>query len=464
MNRFGSVITLGRSLARSRAINTGSPLARARAPQSFTYIPSVTTRRPFHASRPSQVPLIPFAGLIAGFAKTSSIVNIISFTSKTSLTLLPYHLRKGKGASVLMALVMIPLVGSGILVGVGLDMAPNTSRLRLIYMSQEEEEEVMTEAMSIFKNAWGDDRVDDETYIAIWVKEIVDRIAKVTVDDARDPVREYKEGEPIKDYKLHIIWDNETLNALCIGRNIVIYDQIMELLEYDPDRIAVILSHELGHSLQRHTCEKFGMESLLYSIIDMARGFFWMFTEPLGPYINENLNTYLIKFVDAEVTTAYSRPLEVEADLIGLQLMAKAGFDPRAAIDVWEKMDEYTKKMEEDNEEDDGEWTFGNFESRIQSYFDSMYKSWFGSTHPYCSQRAQYMREHMDEAVALYNESIRLNGTHNIKAFEFKTLEDNDDDEEEEVMETITEKERKGYLDWIKSIFSKNPAATTMTA
>jgi hypothetical protein len=142
--------------------------------------------------------------------------------------------------------------------------------------------------------------------------------------------------------------------------------------------------------------------------------------------------------------------------------MAKAGFDPRAAIEVWEKMDEHTKKMEQDEDEDDEEWTFGNFESRIQTYFDSMYKSWFGSTHPYCSQRAQYMREHMDEAVAIYEESITLNGKPNIATFDWNVYEKND--EEKEAMEPMIENKSKGYLDWIKSIFSKNPAATTMTA
>jgi predicted Zn-dependent protease len=151
-------------------------------------------------------------------------------------------------------------------------------------MSKDEEEQLMAEAMKMMRDMWGSDRVDDDAPFTLWVKEIADRISKVTVDDARAPVREYKE-DPKTDYQLHVIWDNETLNALCLGRNIVIYDPLMDLLDYDPDKIAVILSHELGHSLQRHTCEKFGMESLLYSLIDMARGFFWMFTEPLGPYV-----------------------------------------------------------------------------------------------------------------------------------------------------------------------------------
>jgi hypothetical protein len=123
MNRVGRYLLI-RSLVRARPIHSNSPLLHAKVPLSrpSTYIPSITAKRAFHASRPTQIPLIPFAGVIAGLAKSSSIVNIISFASKTSLTLLPYHLRKGKGASMLLALVMIPLAGSGLLVAIGLDM------------------------------------------------------------------------------------------------------------------------------------------------------------------------------------------------------------------------------------------------------------------------------------------------------------------------------------------------------
>jgi hypothetical protein len=129
MNRIGRALLISRSLVRAKPIHSSAPLLHAKVPLSrpstyipSTYIPSITAKRAFHASRPTQVPLIPFAGVIAGLVKSSSIVNIISFTSKTSLTLLPYHLRKGKGASMLLALVMIPLAGSGLLVAIGLDM------------------------------------------------------------------------------------------------------------------------------------------------------------------------------------------------------------------------------------------------------------------------------------------------------------------------------------------------------
>ena len=124
----------------------------------------------------------------------------------------------------------------------------------------------------------------NDSTVCKWIEEVVDNIATVAVDDVRDPVRLYdKLDEAKKDFRVILIQDGSTENAMCIGPYVIMYDAMLERIGPDTDRLAVILSHEIAHSLQRHFVEQNGLESLLLMLTDIARAAFWMFTEPLGP-------------------------------------------------------------------------------------------------------------------------------------------------------------------------------------
>ncbi|ORE12618.1 hypothetical protein BCV71DRAFT_147118, partial [Rhizopus microsporus] len=103
-----------------------------------------------------------------GAFKTGKLVSVISLSSKTSLTLLPHTFL-------------------GLLFAVGLDQAPNTSRLRLIYLSEEEEEDIVKDEINTLLDAQRGLVAPRDSEAVIWLQTIVDNLAAVAVDDIRDP-------------------------------------------------------------------------------------------------------------------------------------------------------------------------------------------------------------------------------------------------------------------------------------
>ncbi|ORX58803.1 hypothetical protein DM01DRAFT_1333423 [Hesseltinella vesiculosa] len=372
----------------------------------------------FHASTRRPSPILPLPAIIASIFKSGKLVSLVSLSSKTSLTLLPHTFKRDKGKTVGKILIGIPMVGMGLLVAVGLDQAPNTSRLRFVYLSEEEEKQEVDTAVSDLLRSQAALLVDPDHGCVLWLKSIIDNLAKVVQDDIRSPVRAYE--DPVRDYKVHVVADGNTLNALCAGQNIIVYDLMLQAMDYDTDRMAVILSHEMAHHVQRHFVETHGFVSLLLMLGDITRGVFWVVTESLGPYVNQKINDAIRQFVDLKSETTYNRQLEREADLVGLKFLAKAGYDPRVALDVWNRMallDEEIKALEERQlleqqaaATDDPATSASLASPSVGDMLDSFLSMWFGSTHPPSAERLTYMQEHMDEAVALYEETIKING------------------------------------------------------
>ncbi|KAI8071709.1 peptidase family M48-domain-containing protein [Gongronella butleri] len=354
------------------------------------------------------VPLLPLPAVLAGLVKSGKLVSLVSLSSKTSLTLLPHSLRKGKGATAGKILVGVPLVGLTLLLAVGLDLAPNTQRMRFLYMSDEEEKVEVDKAVDEMLVAQSPFVAADEHPRVVWLKSIVANLAKAAQDDISAPVRKMDDEASLsaaERYVVHLIEDDMTLNAMCAGRHILVYDLMMQVMGYDPNKMAVILSHEMAHSVQRHFAETHGFVSLMLMLGDITRGVLWMVTDAFGPYVNEKIHETIRAYIDREADTSYSRPLEREADLVGLRFLAKAGYDPRIALDVWELMaeiDEEIAKLEKEEQKE--------IEITFNDVLEGFMTAWFGSSHPPSSERVAYIREHMDEAVVLYEEAIKLNG------------------------------------------------------
>ncbi|KAI8971354.1 hypothetical protein BDB01DRAFT_701918, partial [Pilobolus umbonatus] len=102
--------------------------------------------------------------------KSGKVASLISLSSKTSLTLLPHSFRRRAR------------VGHGILF-----KAPNTSRLRLIYMNEEEEEELVKEVWVLIDSTHYDYTYPRDHETVVWLQNIVDNLNKVAGDDIRDP-------------------------------------------------------------------------------------------------------------------------------------------------------------------------------------------------------------------------------------------------------------------------------------
>ncbi|KAG2218643.1 hypothetical protein INT45_000816 [Circinella minor] len=411
--------------------------------------------RPFHATNTRSSPLLPLPAVLLSVLKSGKLVSLVSLSSKTSLTLLPHTYRRDRGKLVFKLLASIPLIGVTLLLLVGLDKAPNTSRLRLIYLTETEADEYIDLAVNQVLGAQAGLIAPRDSVLCKWIEEVVDNIATVAVDDVRDPVRLYdKLDEAKKDFRVILVQDGSTENAMCIGPYVIMYDAMLERIGPDTDRLAVILSHEIAHSLQRHFVEQNGLESLLLMLTDIARAVFWMFTEPLGPYVNQKIDQAVALLIESSSGRSYNRILEQEADLIGLKLLAKAGYNPEAAIEVWQSMAQFQQEITEGQVEESQKRE--NLEIAAAEYLDSVISNWFGSTHPPNDERIQYMRENMDEAIQIYKESLKVNGPP-ICSFVFKDNDDdktlNEDQASDDGGTTVVELEMNEKRGWYKSVW-----------
>ncbi|KAI9247210.1 peptidase family M48-domain-containing protein [Phascolomyces articulosus] len=413
--------------------------------------------RSFHTTNPRPSPLLPLPAVLLSVLKSGKLVSLVSLSSKTSLTLLPHTYGRDRGKLVFKLLASIPLIGVTLLLLVGLDQAPNTSRLRLIYLTEPEAEEYINLAVDQLLGNQIGLIAPQEDIARLWIEEVVNNIATVAVDDVRDPVRLYDRlDEAKKEFNVILVRDASTENAMCIGPYVIMYDAMLQRIGPNTDRLAVILSHEIAHSLQRHFVEQNGLESLLLMLTDIARAVFWMFTEPLGPYVNQKIDQAVALLIESGSGRSYNRILEQEADLIGLKLLAKAGYNPEAAIEVWETMAQARKEEEEAGVHVEESQKRENLEIAVAEYLDSVISNWFGSTHPPNDERIQYMRENMDEALQIHQETLKINGPP-ICSFTFEDHDDdktlNNDHASEDGNTTVVELEMSEKKGWYRSVW-----------
>lgn len=119
------------------------------------------------------------------------------------------------------------------------------------------------------------------------------------------------------------------INAFCMpGGKIAFYTGILDQLKLTDDEIAMVMGHEIAHALQEHARERAAKSELTTAganIVSQLFGFGDLGNLALG--------------VGAQLASLkFSRGDESEADLVGLDIAARAGFDPRAAVVLWQKM------------------------------------------------------------------------------------------------------------------------------
>ena len=128
---------------------------------------------------------------------------------------------------------------------------------------------------------------------------------------------------------------SKQLNAYCMpGGKIMFYSGIIDKLELNDNEIAAIMGHEIAHALREH-----GREAMSQAYaLEMGKN-------TLGILLGVSQQTMALggTLANYALTLPNSRTNEVEADLIGLELMARAGYDPRAAVTLWQKMEKASK-------------------------------------------------------------------------------------------------------------------------
>ena len=119
------------------------------------------------------------------------------------------------------------------------------------------------------------------------------------------------------------------INAFCMpGGKIAFYSGILKTLQLSDDEVAMVMGHEIAHALREHARERMGKNAATgigASVITQLFG--------LGQ-IGQTVTNYGAQLLTLE----FSRSDESEADLVGMELAARAGFDPRAGVTLWQKM------------------------------------------------------------------------------------------------------------------------------
>ena len=125
------------------------------------------------------------------------------------------------------------------------------------------------------------------------------------------------------------------LNATCApGGKITFYTGLIEKLNLNDDEIAAIMGHEVAHALREHGRERLSQAMAQSAVVNIAMAAAGSYGSAIGA-ANQAAQYILV--------LPNSRQNESEADAIGLELAARAGYNPQAAISVWQKMNQITQ-------------------------------------------------------------------------------------------------------------------------
>ena len=134
---------------------------------------------------------------------------------------------------------------------------------------------------------------------------------------------------------------SDTVNAFCMpGGRIAFYNGILTKLNLTDDEVAAVMGHEIAHALREHAREQAGKNTVTQvgSRILGALGSAYLGVDP-------RLGDAAAGMVSQGVALKFSRGDESEADLVGIDLAARAGFDPRAGVALWQKMGAINKSQ-----------------------------------------------------------------------------------------------------------------------
>ncbi len=124
------------------------------------------------------------------------------------------------------------------------------------------------------------------------------------------------------------------INAFCMpGGKIVFYTGILEKLQLSDDEVAMVMGHEIAHALREHARERMGKSAATHGIARLAGALASSYFG-IDPRITDGIASGGANLLTLE----FSRDDESEADLVGMELAARAGYNPRAGVTLWQKM------------------------------------------------------------------------------------------------------------------------------
>jgi predicted Zn-dependent protease len=159
------------------------------------------------------------------------------------------------------------------------------------------------------------------------VTQRVDRITERLVAQAIAKRPETKSW----DWSVEVIDDPKTVNAWCMaGGRMAVYTGLLQKIDPTDDELAQVMGHEISHALANHTAERMSVALATNAGIVIA-----------GILSDNPQRTMSVAATAAALAVQLpnSRTAESEADQIGIEIAAKAGYNPNAAVSLWRKME-----------------------------------------------------------------------------------------------------------------------------
>lgn len=164
---------------------------------------------------------------------------------------------------------------------------------------------------------------------------------------------------------------SKQVNAFCMpGGKIAVYTGILDTLKLTDDEVAIVMGHEIAHALREHARARMAKSQMTQLGANL-----------LGELVGGGRYAGAFQVGGNLLSLKFSRDDEAEADVVGLDLAARAGFDPRAGISLWQKM------------------AAANSKAPLE----------FLSTHPAGDHRIKEIEKHLPEVMPLYAKAHRAN-------------------------------------------------------
>jgi predicted Zn-dependent protease len=217
-----------------------------------------------------------------------------------------------------------------------------------------DDQQVNKMGVEAFEKIKSETPIEKDPNINRYVKCVANQILSVARDDTG-----------VKEWEI-VVFRSEQINAFALpGGKIGVYTALLKVAK-DQDQLAAVLGHEVGHVIKRH-----GRDRIQSQMVAMGG------LEILGSILGNDPTIMGALGVGAQygVILPFTRSQESEADIVGLKLMARAGFNPTGAITLWQNMKDASDKQ-------------------IPELL---------STHPAPDTRIKQLQEKLPEAMAIYN-------------------------------------------------------------
>lgn len=274
--------------------------------------------------------------------------------------------RQSSGIAIPKKVWVFLALGASLYVVFHLEKAPISGRWRAVFVSPKREAQMGLSNFEAIRHQYKN-RILPRNHPTT---QRIEKIGRKLVASSRIPELQRLEWE-------FLVVDDPTVNAFVLpGGKVVVFTGI---LPYAKDEIglATVLGHEIGHVYARHVAEKLAFSGIVTAIM-----------LPICMMLGISPNAVGWVF-DLGLGLPYSRQIELEADRIGMVLMARACYDPREAVKIWQRMEQNPKE-------------------RIPQVL---------STHPTSKNRIQKITEHQEEALEEMPPDCNLHKDHSRRSF-----------------------------------------------